>query len=241
MYPSNTASCFICLGNTVLVRGTTWLKPHSGFLHWRRPGGLVTSAVEHCATNNTLVHAEQRAMNGRSAAGQPLAHRRDAAVRSRPAARSVVALPATKPQRHTHAAAPLQPWHSTACLPSTRRVTTQAKKQDPLILRSVDDDPAIDALIFEEVGHWAHPTSVSLNTSQDTAVMAERALETAAAYVGAAVLFGIGVWFFLGATAGQEFFAGYLLEQSLSIDNLFVFILVFKYFKYVLLPCAITQ
>lgn len=71
--------------------------------------------------------------------------------------------------------------------------------------------------------------------------MAERALETAAAYVGAAVLFGIGVWFFLGATAGQEFFAGYLLEQSLSIDNLFVFILVFKYFKYVLLPCAITQ
>ena len=56
--------------------------------------------------------------------------------------------------------------------------------------------------------------------------MAERALETAAAYVGAAVLFGIG------ATAGQEFFAGYLLEQSLSIDNLFVFILVFKYFKY---------
>lgn len=65
--------------------------------------------------------------------------------------------------------------------------------------------------------------------------MAERALETAAAYVGAAVLFGIGVWFFMGATAGQEFFAGYLLEQSLSIDNLFVFILVFKYFKCVLM------
>lgn len=63
--------------------------------------------------------------------------------------------------------------------------------------------------------------------------MAERALETAAAYVGAAVLFGIGVWFFMGPVAGQEFFAGYLLEQSLSIDNLFVFILVFKYFKYV--------
>ena len=35
----------------------------------------------------------------------------------------------------------------------------------------------------------------------------------------------------MGPTKSQEFFAGYLLEQSLSVDNLFVFILVFKYFK----------
>jgi hypothetical protein len=34
-----------------------------------------------------------------------------------------------------------------------------------------------------------------------------------------------------GATKAQEYFAGYLLEQSLSVDNLFVFILVFNYFK----------
>jgi len=34
-----------------------------------------------------------------------------------------------------------------------------------------------------------------------------------------------------GSEKAQEFFAGYLLEQSLSIDNLFVFVLVFNYFK----------
>ena len=32
-------------------------------------------------------------------------------------------------------------------------------------------------------------------------------------------------------TQGSEFFAGYLLEQSLSVDNLFVFVLLFGYFK----------
>lgn len=52
-----------------------------------------------------------------------------------------------------------------------------------------------------------------------------------AAYVGAALLFGVGVWQTLGAEKAEEFFAGYLLEQSLSVDNLFVFILVFKYFR----------
>lgn len=55
--------------------------------------------------------------------------------------------------------------------------------------------------------------------------------ENAAGIVAAAVAFGAGVWAVLGQTKGQEYFAGYLLEQSLSIDNLFVFILVFKYFK----------
>ncbi len=34
-----------------------------------------------------------------------------------------------------------------------------------------------------------------------------------------------------GPTKGAEYFAGYILEQSLSVDNLFVFILVFKYFR----------
>ena len=45
------------------------------------------------------------------------------------------------------------------------------------------------------------------------------------------MLFGLGVWQTLGAEKAEEFFAGYLLEQSLSVDNLFVFILVFKYFR----------
>ncbi|RMZ52266.1 hypothetical protein APUTEX25_001656, partial [Auxenochlorella protothecoides] len=49
--------------------------------------------------------------------------------------------------------------------------------------------------------------------------------------IAAALLFGLGIWGVQGPNKAAEYFAGYLLEQSLSIDNLFVFVLVFEYFK----------
>jgi predicted tellurium resistance membrane protein TerC len=52
-----------------------------------------------------------------------------------------------------------------------------------------------------------------------------------AAFVGAALAFGVGIWATLGPDKAAQYFAGYLLEQSLSVDNLFVFVLVFDYFK----------
>jgi tellurite resistance protein TerC len=45
-------------------------------------------------------------------------------------------------------------------------------------------------------------------------------------YVGAAIIFGLGVWYFAGSEYGGEFFAGWLTEYSLSIDNLFIFIII---------------
>ena len=45
-------------------------------------------------------------------------------------------------------------------------------------------------------------------------------------YVALAVAFGIGVWLFSGGEYGGEFFAGWLTEYSLSVDNLFIFIVV---------------
>jgi tellurite resistance protein TerC len=47
-----------------------------------------------------------------------------------------------------------------------------------------------------------------------------------AVYVGLAVVFGIGVWLISGGEYGGEFFAGWLTEYSLSIDNLFIFIVI---------------
>ncbi|XP_040380579.1 thylakoid membrane protein TERC, chloroplastic [Oryza brachyantha] len=47
----------------------------------------------------------------------------------------------------------------------------------------------------------------------------------------AAVFFGVSIALRDGVGKASEYFAGYLLEQSLSVDNLFVFVLVFKYFK----------
>lgn len=50
-------------------------------------------------------------------------------------------------------------------------------------------------------------------------------------YVALAVAFGCGVWFFSGGTYAGEFFAGYLTEYSLSVDNLFVFLIIMSAFK----------
>jgi len=49
-------------------------------------------------------------------------------------------------------------------------------------------------------------------------------------YIGIAVLFGIGVWSFAGSRYGTEFFAGWLTEYSLSIDNLFIFLILMAKF-----------
>ncbi len=49
-------------------------------------------------------------------------------------------------------------------------------------------------------------------------------------YVAAAVLFGIALWFLEGGDRGTEFFAGWLTEYSLSIDNLFIFIIIMAKF-----------
>ncbi|NTW77627.1 MAG: TerC family protein [Syntrophaceae bacterium] len=50
-------------------------------------------------------------------------------------------------------------------------------------------------------------------------------------WITLALLFCTGVHFFYGHQKSMEFLAGYLIEYSLSIDNLFVFLLLFRYFQ----------
>lgn len=49
-------------------------------------------------------------------------------------------------------------------------------------------------------------------------------------WVTMAVIFGIGIYFFMGAQSSLDYFTGYLIEKSLSVDNIFVFLLIFTYF-----------
>jgi tellurite resistance protein TerC len=51
-----------------------------------------------------------------------------------------------------------------------------------------------------------------------------------ATFIGLAVLFGIGVFIFSGSRYGSEFFAGWLTEYSLSVDNLFIFLIIMNKF-----------
>src|SRR5690554_5852198 len=50
-------------------------------------------------------------------------------------------------------------------------------------------------------------------------------------YVGIALLFGIGLLVFGGMQPGSEYFAGYITEKALSVDNLFVFLIIMGSFR----------
>ncbi|MBO6585962.1 MAG: TerC family protein [Gracilimonas sp.] len=45
-----------------------------------------------------------------------------------------------------------------------------------------------------------------------------------------ACVFGVGIYFYMDPASSLDYFTGYLIEKSLSVDNIFVFILVFSYF-----------
>ena len=60
--------------------------------------------------------------------------------------------------------------------------------------------------------------------------LAKAALETAG-WVALSLAFGSWIYFSHGRAAGLEFFTGYVIEESLSMDNVFVFLLIFKYFR----------
>lgn len=59
----------------------------------------------------------------------------------------------------------------------------------------------------------------------------KEALSWCGVWVGLALLFNVAVYYFRGPDAALKFLTGYLLEESLSVDNLFVFLLIFSYFR----------
>lgn len=58
-------------------------------------------------------------------------------------------------------------------------------------------------------------------------VSTREALIWSSVWIGFALLFNLGVWKWFGAQRGLEFLTGYLIEKSLSIDNIFVFVVIF--------------
>ena len=50
-------------------------------------------------------------------------------------------------------------------------------------------------------------------------------------WIGLGVVFGVGVYIWMGPTAAGEYAAGFLIEKALSVDNIFVFLVIFTYFQ----------
>jgi len=66
---------------------------------------------------------------------------------------------------------------------------------------------------------------------KNTVVKVKEALLWSLFWIGLAIIFNIGVYYLLGKVKAVEFLTGYLIEESLSVDNLFVFIMIFGFFK----------
>jgi tellurite resistance protein TerC len=74
--------------------------------------------------------------------------------------------------------------------------------------------------VFEFFAHVRKPHEPSIGESA----------RWSAFYIGLALLFGVGIGLVSGWTYGGEYFAGYLTEKALSVDNLFVFLIVMAAF-----------
>ena len=74
---------------------------------------------------------------------------------------------------------------------------------------------ALDLLVFHRKAH---------------AVSLREAFAWSVVWISLALIFNLGIYFLWGSEKAMEFLAGYLIEKSLSVDNIFVFIMIFSYF-----------
>jgi tellurite resistance protein TerC len=64
----------------------------------------------------------------------------------------------------------------------------------------------------------------------DHEIGVKESLMLSAGYIAAAVAFGAWVWSYMGAESGMDYYTGFLIEKSLSMDNVFVIALIFTFF-----------
>jgi hypothetical protein len=101
---------------------------------------------------------------------------------------------------------------------------------------SMKQESPVDASVWVWLGFaafvgglLAFDLGVLSNTSK--AMSGLEALVRCAAYVMLAMIFGAAIFYFQGSDTGLEFLTGYLIEYSLSIDNIFVMVLIFSHFE----------
>ncbi|MFH0991519.1 MAG: TerC family protein [bacterium] len=72
---------------------------------------------------------------------------------------------------------------------------------------------------------------LGIHKRREKEITVSEALKWSAFWISLALLFNLGIYLWLGYDYALMFFTGYLIEKSLSVDNLFVFLLIFSYFN----------
>lgn len=93
--------------------------------------------------------------------------------------------------------------------------------QVPLWVWVVSAVATVGLIAFDFFAHVRKPHEPSMKESAWWTVF----------YIALAVVFGIGLTWIWGSDHGVEFFAGYITEKSLSVDNLFVFLIIMSSFR----------
>lgn len=62
-------------------------------------------------------------------------------------------------------------------------------------------------------------------------VSLKEAITWSVVWISLAMVFNVGLYFWAGSEKALQFFTGYLIEKSLSVDNIFIFVLLFTYFS----------
>ena len=112
------------------------------------------------------------------------------------------------------------------CTPSFLAVSQQTPRQNSR-LRAKPDDRDGRGMNLLEPG--TYPTIIVDDPPQEA--IYQEAIGRTILWVCLAAIFGAGLAVVVSPEISEEFFAGYLVEQSLSVDNLFVFLLLFEYFR----------
>lgn len=64
----------------------------------------------------------------------------------------------------------------------------------------------------------------------DSEIGVRESLLLSSGYISVALVFGAWVWWYLGAQSGMDYYTGFMIEKSLSMDNVFVIALIFSFF-----------
>jgi len=117
---------------------------------------------------------------------------------------------------------------TTTTLQRKQRASQSASRYSFLSVSPSDQSNSVESKTPSLLELGGGPTVVITDATSN---IYKSAIQRTLLWVVLAGIFGGGLWTLVSPNVGEEFFAGYLVEQSLSVDNLFVFLLLFEFFK----------
>ncbi|CAG1018298.1 Putative membrane-bound redox modulator Alx [Burkholderiaceae bacterium] len=100
----------------------------------------------------------------------------------------------------------------------------------PLLSTDFMGKPAWVWLVFVGIVVALLAFDLGVLHKDDREIGVRESLLLSAGYISVALVFGAWVWWYLGAQSGMDYYTGFMIEKSLSMDNVFVIALVFTFF-----------